>query len=92
MPTEIYVGAPHGRLCLIHEARPRGGDEKPFQECQELDMQGGVGEECPEEGREHLEVDDLCLWSPFPGPLSPISYEPTAFDKQTLIPQILQVL
>ena len=55
-------------------------------------MQGVWERNCPEEGRKHLEVDDLCLWSPFPGPPSPIPYEPTAFAKQTLFPQILQVL
>lgn len=54
---------------------------------------GGVGEECPEEGRQRLQVGGMCPWSLFPGPGSPIPYEPITSARQDPVsPDLIGVL
>ena len=67
------------------EARPRGGVESPSG-VTAVGCAGGVGEECPEQGGQCLKVGDVCPWSLFSGPGSPIRYEPTIPARQDPVP------
>ena len=77
---------PGGRLTLIQVKQGQGEGWESPSGVPAVGCAGGVGEERPERGGQRLKAGDVCPWSLFSGPGSPIRYEPTIPARQDPVP------
>lgn len=76
-PHRVLPRSPPGEAVSDQVKQGQGEGRESPSGVPGVGCAGGVGEEYPEEGRQRLQVGDVCRWSLFPGPRSPIPYEPT---------------